>query len=199
MSIEERLGGRRNKWQGVGPALLVEWGMTISLERTAPFKNETVKSFADPADASAMRAALASVKQRLGKHYPLVIDGRKIETQKKIRSVNPGNPAEVVGETSSASRQQANDAIEAAARAFESWKRTSAEQRAGYVFAAAALLRERRFEYDALLVYEVGKSWVEADADTAEAIDFLEFYAREALRYARPQRASFRSKANATS
>ncbi len=186
MSLEERLGGRRNKWQGVGPALLVEWGMTISLDRTAPFKNETVKSFADPADASAMRAALASVKQRLGKHYPLVIDGRKIETQKKIRSVNPGNPAEVVGETSSASRQQANDAIEAAAHAFESWKRTSAEQRAGYVFAAAALLRERRFEYDALLVYEVGKSWVEADGDIAEAIDFLEFYAREALRYAQP-------------
>ncbi|HEY1655169.1 MAG TPA: L-glutamate gamma-semialdehyde dehydrogenase [Candidatus Tumulicola sp.] len=161
--------------------------MSISLERIAPFQNEIVKDFADPADAAAMRSALSSVRQRLGAHYPLVIDGRRIETVKRIRSINPANPAEAIGETSSASKEQANEAIEAAARAFESWKRTSSEDRAGYLFDAAARLRERRFEYDALLVYEVGKSWPEADGDIAETIDFLEFYAREALRYAQPQ------------
>jgi 1-pyrroline-5-carboxylate dehydrogenase len=160
--------------------------MTTTLERIAPFKNEIVKSFSDPADAAAMRAALAKVKAQFGKHYPLVIDGKKIETDKKIRSINPANPSEIVGLTSSASKEQAGDAIAAAARAFESWKRVPADERAGYIFKAAALLRERRFEYDALLVYEVGKSWPEADGDIAEAIDFLEFYAREALRYAQP-------------
>jgi 1-pyrroline-5-carboxylate dehydrogenase len=159
---------------------------TETLERIAPFKNETVKNFADPDDAAAMRAALASVKRDFGKTYPLVIDGKKIETEKKIRSINPANPAEVVGVTSSASKQQAEEAIEAAARAFDLWKRVSPADRAGCIFKAAALLRERRFEYDALLVYEVGKSWVEADGDIAEAIDFLEFSAREALRYAQP-------------
>ncbi len=155
--------------------------------KIAPFTNETVKDFRDPADAAAMKAALAEVKRQFGRHYPLVIDGRKIETEKKIRSLNPANPDEVIGLTSAASKEQANEAIEAAARAFESWRRLTLEQRAEYVFKAARLLRERRFQYDALLVYEVGKSWPEADGDIAEAIDFLEFYAREALRFAQPQ------------
>jgi 1-pyrroline-5-carboxylate dehydrogenase len=157
------------------------------IHEIAPFQNERVKDFKDPADASAMRSALEVVKGELGKHYPLVIGGRKIETEKKIRSLNPAKPDDVVGLTSSASKQQASDAIEAAARAFESWRRLSLPERATYIFKAAELLRARRFEYDALLVYEVGKSWVEADGDIAEAIDFLEFYAREALRYAQPQ------------
>jgi 1-pyrroline-5-carboxylate dehydrogenase len=89
--------------------------------------------------------------------------------------------------TSAASKEQAAEAIEAAARAFDSWRHRSLEDRASFIFKAAQLLRERRFEYDALLVYEVGKSWPEADGDIAEAIDFLEYYAREALRYAQPQ------------
>jgi 1-pyrroline-5-carboxylate dehydrogenase len=163
-------------------------GMTTTLTRTIPpFKNEVVKSFSDPADAAAMKAALASVKARFGRHYPLVIDGERVETEKQIRSLNPSRPSEVVGVTSSASKEQANAAVAAAARAFETWKRKSAQERAALIFDAAAKLRERRFEYDALLVYEVGKSWPEADGDIAEAIDFLEFYAREALRYAQPQ------------
>jgi 1-pyrroline-5-carboxylate dehydrogenase len=162
--------------------------MTTTIERTIPpFKNETVKSFQDPADAAAMRAALASVKEKFGRHYPLVINGERTETEKKIRSLNPARPSEVVGLTSSASKEHAAAAIAAAARAFETWKRKAAAERAQFLFDAAARLRERRYEYDALLVYEVGKSWPEADGDIAEAIDFLEFYAREALRYAQPQ------------
>src|SRR5690348_9641844 len=157
--------------------------MTTTAEKpnldVAPFQNERVKDFRDPADAAAMRAALERVKAQLGRHYPLVIDGVKIETEKKIRSVNPADPDEVIGLTSAASKEQANDAIEAAARAFESWKRLTLPERAEYIFKAAKLLRERRLQYDALLVYEVGKSWPEADGDIAEAIDFLEFYARE--------------------
>jgi 1-pyrroline-5-carboxylate dehydrogenase len=162
--------------------------MTSTLTRTIPpFKNEVVKSFTDTGDAEQMRTALATVKARFGQHYPLVIDGERIETEKKIRSLNPSKPSEVVGVTSSASKEQANAAVAAAARAFESWKRLSPQERANFLFDAAARLRERRFVYDALLVYEVGKSWPEADGDIAEAIDFLEFYAREALRYAQPQ------------
>jgi 1-pyrroline-5-carboxylate dehydrogenase len=165
--------------------------MTTTAEKpnldVAPFQNERVKDFRDPSDAGAMRAALQRVKTQLGKHYPLVIAGRKIETDKKIRSVNPADPSEVVGLTSAASKEQANEAIEAAAHAFESWRQKTLPQRAAYIFKAAELLRQRRFDYDALLVYEVGKSWSEADGDIAEAIDFLEYYAREALRYAKPQ------------
>jgi 1-pyrroline-5-carboxylate dehydrogenase len=153
----------------------------------SPFRNEVVKDFNDPADITAMEAALAGLAQRLGTEYPLVIGGRRIETSKRIRSLNPANPEEVVGSVSSASKAEAAQAIEAAAKAFESWKHLSLPQRAEYLFRAAELLRRRRFDYDALLVYEVGKSWVEADGDIAESIDFLEFYAREALRYGQQQ------------
>ncbi|MBV9233680.1 MAG: L-glutamate gamma-semialdehyde dehydrogenase [Candidatus Eremiobacteraeota bacterium] len=156
-------------------------------ETIGPFTNETVKDFSDPRDAAAMKAALHGVRRRFGESYPLVIGGRRIETEKKIASRNPANPQEIVGVVSSASARDAGDAIEAAGNAFEEWKRRSAAQRADSLFKAAALLRERRFDYDALLVYEVGKSWPEADGDICEAIDFLEFYAREALRYAQPQ------------
>jgi 1-pyrroline-5-carboxylate dehydrogenase len=156
-------------------------------QEAAPFVNERVKDFSDPADAAAMEAALATVRESFGKTYPLVIGGRKIETEKKIRSLNPANPSEVIGTTSSASKEQAKEAIAQAAGAFESWRRLTLAERAAYVFKAAELLRARRYEYDALLVYEVGKSWAEADGDIAESIDFLEFYAREALRYAQPQ------------
>jgi 1-pyrroline-5-carboxylate dehydrogenase len=160
--------------------------VSTTLDRIAPFQNETIKSFSDPAEAQAMRAALAEVRATFGASYPLVVGGRKIETTKQIASTNPSDPQEVVGVIGSASKEQAQDAIAVAARAFESWKRVAPVDRASYIFAAAAKLRERRLAYDALLVYEVGKSWVEADGDIAEAIDFLEYYAREALRYAQP-------------
>jgi 1-pyrroline-5-carboxylate dehydrogenase len=160
--------------------------VTTTLERIAPFKNEAIKNFTDPADAAAMQAALAKVKARFGEGYPLVIGGKKIETEKKIRSINPANPDEVVGVMSSASKAQALEAIEVATTAFDSWKRIPMPERAQYIFKAAELLRQRRFDYDALLTLEVGKSWPEADGDTAEAIDFLEYYAREALRYSEP-------------
>ena len=158
-----------------------------STAQIGPFKNEIVKSFDDPADAAAMKEALARVKERLGAEYPLVIDGRRASSSKQIRSVNPADPSEVVGLVASANADQAREAIQAAVVAFESWKQLSLTQRARHLFRAAELLRQRRFDYDALLVYEVGKTWVEADADIAESIDFLEFYAREALRYGAEQ------------
>ncbi|HEY8298752.1 MAG TPA: L-glutamate gamma-semialdehyde dehydrogenase [Candidatus Baltobacteraceae bacterium] len=161
--------------------------MSTTLERIAPFTNDPIKTYSDPADVAAMQAALAAVKAQLGKSYPLVIDGERIETEKKIRSINPAKPGEVVGIVSSASREQATRAIEIAHERFGSWKNTPAQERASYLFKAAELVRARRFHYNALLVLEVGKNWIEADADTAEAIDFLEFYAREALRLAQPQ------------
>jgi 1-pyrroline-5-carboxylate dehydrogenase len=160
--------------------------MATTLDRIAPFHNEPIRTFADPADAASLTAALGRARARLGTHYPVFVDGRAVETIERISSYNPARPAELVGTTGSASLAQALDAIETAARAFESWKREPAARRAQVLFDAAALVRERRDDYNALLVLEVGKSWVEADADTAEAIDFLEFYAREALRYEHP-------------
>ncbi|MDQ2663903.1 MAG: aldehyde dehydrogenase family protein, partial [Candidatus Eremiobacteraeota bacterium] len=158
---------------------------TILGRALSPFTNEPIKTYRDRGERGAMHAALRSLKQEFGRTYPLVIDGERIATDKTIRSINPGNPDELVGTVASASLEQATRAIDVANRAFETWKKTSAAERAECLFRAAALVRERRYEYNAMLVYEVGKSWIEADGDTAEAIDFLEYYAREALRYDR--------------
>lgn len=147
-----------------------------------PFKNEAFLDFSRPENRSAQEAALAKVKSELGRSYPLIINGQKIGNERTFASVNPSRPSEVVGYFSRATTEQANEAVRVAAETFKTWKSVPAEERASYLFAAADLLRKRRFEMNAWMIYEVGKSWIEADGDTAEAIDFLEYYAREALR-----------------
>jgi len=151
-----------------------------------PFTNEAIRTFTDSVDVASMEAALGRARAAMGRHYPIVIDGQSLDTGGQIESRNPARPGEIVGSVGSASLDQAHLAIETAARVFERWKRVPAAERAQYLFDAAEAVRRRRDDFNALLVLEVGKSWVEADADTAEAIDFLEFYAREALRYADP-------------
>ncbi len=151
-----------------------------------PFRNETVRTFAEPADRASIEAALARVRSEFGTRYLPVVDGERIVAGEPFRSLNPSKPSEIVGVVAAASAELAATAVEAAARRFDSWKRTSFEARAKILLDAAELVRQRRDDFNAVMIYEVGKNWVEADADTAEAIDFLEFYAREALRYASP-------------
>jgi 1-pyrroline-5-carboxylate dehydrogenase len=151
---------------------------------TTPFKNEPLTDFSTAENARNMRAALTKVRAELGREYDMVIGNRLIKTTEKIKSVNPAKPSEVVGVFQSAGREHVEPAIQAAAAAFETWKRTSVEQRAALLHTVAGILRERKFEFAAWMVYEVGKNWAEADADIAETIDFAEFYAREALRLA---------------
>jgi 1-pyrroline-5-carboxylate dehydrogenase len=149
-----------------------------------PFKNEPLTDFTNAENARRMKEALVRVKAELGREYDMVIGDKLIKTTEKVRSLNPAHPKEVVGVFQSAGREHVEPAIAAAATAFESWKRTSVEQRAALLHAVASMLRERKFEFAAWMVYEVGKNWAEADADIAETIDFAEFYAREALRLA---------------
>lgn len=152
-----------------------------------PFHNAPLTDFTQPENRQAQAAALEQVRNELGRTYPLIIAGQKIQNQETFASVNPAQPDQVIGYFSRATPAQVDEAVQAAATAFEHWKRVPAQERASYLFAAADLLRERRFYFNAWMIYEVGKSWVEADADTAEAIDFLEFYAREMLRLASEQ------------
>lgn len=147
-----------------------------------PFRNEPLTDFTNPENARKMRDALAKVRAELGREYDMVIGDQIIRTKEKITSVNPANPSQVVGVFQSAGREHVEPAIRAAAAAFETWKRTTVEERASLIHQVAGMLRERKFEFSAWMVYEVGKNWAEADADIAETIDFAEFYAREALR-----------------
>jgi 1-pyrroline-5-carboxylate dehydrogenase len=148
------------------------------------FKNEPFIDFKTPENARAMRAALDLVAGQLGREYDLVIGGERFKTDGKIRSLNPSRPAQVVGVHQKAGAEHAATAMDAALRAFEIWSRVSTGERVSLLLGAAGIIRQRKFEFCAWLTYEVGKNWAEADADVGETIDFLEFYAREALRLA---------------
>jgi 1-pyrroline-5-carboxylate dehydrogenase len=147
------------------------------------FKNEPFTDFSDSKNKKAMTDALAKVSSEFGKEYDLIIGGKRKKTQDRIRSINPAQPDIVLGLAGKATSEDAEDAFDIAAETFKTWSRVAPEERAEYLFKAAALMRERKHEFSAWMVYEVGKSWAEADGDTAEAIDFLEFYGREMIRY----------------
>lgn len=153
-----------------------------TITKLSPFTNEPFTDFTIEENKKAMGLALDKVKRELGQEYPLYIGSRKVVTEDKIKSINPGNVDEVVGFVSKASKELAEEAMQTALKTFETWKKVAPAERAEYLFKAARLMRERKHEFSALLVYESGKNWAEADADTAEAIDFMEFYAREMIR-----------------
>ena len=151
------------------------------------FRNEPLTDFTEKENAQAMREALDKVKSELGREYPLVIGGERIKTASTLESINPANRTQIVGKFHKATKDLANQAVETAYKAFQSWRNVPAEERAQLLVRVAELMRERKHEFSAWMVYEVAKTWPEADGDTAEAIDFVEFYAREMLRYASDQ------------
>ncbi|HEX8616341.1 MAG TPA: L-glutamate gamma-semialdehyde dehydrogenase, partial [Thermoanaerobaculia bacterium] len=148
------------------------------------FRNEPLTDFNKPEHAAAMDLAIAKVLGEIGREHPLVIGGERITGLKTFTSINPAHKDQVLGTFQEGDATHAERAMEVAWSAFESWKRQTAETRAAVLLKAAKLMRERKHEFSATMILEVGKTWAEADADTAEAIDFMEFYAREALRYA---------------
>ena len=147
-----------------------------------PYRSESLTDFSRPEQQDAFRAALALVKERIGRTYPLVIGGETIELTDRFPSINPSRPQEVLGQFANGDVSHVDRATEVAAEAFESWKYVPVEARARYLLRVAAQLRRRKHEFSAMMVLEAGKSWSEADADTSEAIDFLEYYARQAVR-----------------
>lgn len=152
-----------------------------------PFKNESYADFRTPEIAAQMRAALRQVRSEFGAEYDLLIAGEHRKSRTKLESPNPSRPSEIVGIHQRGTEQDARDAVEAVYAYFPKWASASEEDRAARLLRAAENLRKRKFEFDAWLVYEAGKTWVEAEADVSEAIDFCEYYARQALKLARPE------------
>jgi 1-pyrroline-5-carboxylate dehydrogenase len=162
-------------------------GVSPTIRPRAPqgvFSNEPFTDFSNPENARSLRRALDHVASHLGVEYSLIIGGKRLKTAERIRSINPARPAQIVGVHQKAGIAQVEVAMSAALRAYESWSRTTTEERVSLLLGAAEIIRTRKFEFMAWLTYEVGKNWAEADADVGETIDFLEFYAREALRLA---------------
>lgn len=150
------------------------------------YQNEPSLDFSLEENRAAMRAALAQVERELGQRYPIVIDGKRRESGKWITSVNPGNPSQVVGEVAKAGPKDVEDAVAAAEQAYASWRYMSAKGRASVLFRMAGIIRRRKLELAAWMVYELDKAWDEAEGEVCEAVDFLEWYARKALELNEP-------------
>ncbi len=174
-------------------------GETMTAPPATPpaFTNEPLADFAQAASRDAMTAALADVKKQLGRTYPLVINGRRIETAETIASINPSHKSQVVGRTASATPDHANQAVAAALAAFDSWRDVPASERAALLRRVADRMRARKWELAAWATIETGKPWREADGDVAEAIDFCEYYAAGALKLDSPQRRDVPGEENA--
>jgi 1-pyrroline-5-carboxylate dehydrogenase len=151
------------------------------------FVNEPFTDFSHGRHSHEMQAALRWVEDQMGREYPLVLGGERIATADKFHSVNPAHPTKVVGVHQLGGIIEANTAVESALKAFGLWKTVPLEERVSLLLRAAEIIKARKFEFCAWLTLEVGKNWAEADADVAECIDFLDFYAREALRLAKSE------------
>ncbi len=157
---------------------------TASLPEYSP---TTYVDFSKPEPRAAYEKSIAEIRASAGREYPIVIGGQRLTGGRTFDSTNPARPSEVLGRFQSGTKEQAAQAVEAAYETFKSWSRVPAAERAAYLVEAAKRMKERRHHFSAWMTLEIGKSWNEADADTAEAIDFMEYYAREMLRYAAPQ------------
>lgn len=155
--------------------------------KVKPFKNESYVDFSKPANFEKQREAIDDVRKKLGKTYEIVINGKKIRTEKTFQSFNPSDKNEVIANFYKGTKELVNQAVESAYKVFQKWQYSNPEDRAAILFRAAEITRRRRFEINAYMILEAGKNFAEADADTAEAIDFMEFYGREMLRYAQKQ------------
>ena len=144
-----------------------------------PYKHEPFTDFTNEDNKASLKKGFETIKKDFGSEYPLIINGERVLTDKKLASYNPAQKDEVIGQMSQAGEKEALDAMEVAKETFKEWRKSTFEFRSDVLFKAATIIRKRKFEFTALLVKEAGKPWKEADADTAEAIDFLEYYARQ--------------------
>ncbi len=151
-----------------------------------PYSPEVLTDFSLESNRRPVAAALDDVSSRLGQHYPLVIGGARIETNRTFPSLNPSKPDEVVGYAAEGTQEHAEQAINAALEGFTRWSRVLHAERGRLLLKAAAIMRRRKPTLTAWEILEAGKSWPEADADVAEAIDFLEYYGRQIMELGYP-------------
>ena len=156
-------------------------------DHPGPFRNEPLLDFSRQENRSRFARTLKETRQRFGRDYLLWVGGEETETKEWLESINPAAPTETIGRVAVAGREEAERALASAADFFPEWRNTSVKERAVVLFRAAELMRQRRMELAGWELFEVGKGWREADADVAEAIDYLEYYGREMMRLSAPR------------
>ncbi|MCZ6651682.1 MAG: proline dehydrogenase family protein, partial [Planctomycetota bacterium] len=166
-------------------------------EDMTAFTNEAFTDFSNNENREKMIGAFRDWREKLGRSYPLIINGERVSTDNWLTSVNPADTSETIGKVAQATTAQADQAVSAARAALPAWRKTPHRKRAELLRKTANIMRRRRMELDALLVLEAGKAWLEADGDVAEAIDFCDYYANEIERiYDQPQTRTFPGETN---
>jgi len=161
---------------------------SVTVAELSAFENERLfPGLNNPKVRQAFPAAIAAVREELGRDYPLYIAGADVVTDEVVDSVNPADPDEVIGRVCQAGAEQVEDALTAAQEAFLSWRDTPPAERAEYLVKAAEIARKRIYELSSWQVLEEGKQWAQAYNDLAEGIDFLDYYAREMIRLGEPR------------
>ena len=146
------------------------------------FVNEPPADFTLAPERSGMERALAAVRAKLGLAYPLVLGGQENFGAEQLVSINPAQPKQIVGRVALGTPEDVAKAVAAARKAFPSWSNASLAWRTDLMDRLADKMHAARHELSAWEVFEVGKTWSEADADVVEAIDFCRYYADQMRR-----------------
>ena len=171
------------------PAEAVESQSLVTSAATKKrFENEPPTDFTIESERQKIQDAIQEARKQLGQRYPLIINHKSISTREWLPSLNPANQKEIVGYAAQATIAEANTAIEAARAAWPKWAKTPATDRAAILEKTASLMRADKAALCAIEILEAGKSWTEADADVAEAIDFCNYYAAQMRLLGRPER-----------
>ena len=162
------------------PESYIQGGGRMNLNE---FRNEPHIDWTNPDNRKRMLEALEKRKITCQKTYPIIVDGRGYITSEILSSYDPADKNRLVGVTFQPDKLLITCAEKSAEHAGQSWRKLPWEKRAEYLLKTAQIVREKKFEMAALLVYEISKTWDEALGEIEEAIDFLELYARAALKY----------------
>lgn len=169
----------------LAPPNIPSSSLGVSPSASDDFVNEPHSDFSQAARRAAMQEAIEKVRALAGRtwktsHGEFRLSGPLMESR------NPAHPDAVVASIQGAAVADVAKAVESVLSSSAEWRSRPAAERIAVMRRAAVRMRERRYELAAWEIVEVGKPWREADADVAEAIDFLEFYASQMSRFASP-------------
>jgi RHH-type transcriptional regulator, proline utilization regulon repressor / proline dehydrogenase / delta 1-pyrroline-5-carboxylate dehydrogenase len=163
----------------------------LPLEEILPdeFVNTSFIDFTLSEERDKMQKAVNSIHEKLI-NGPFIVTPKfkkgnllnEDQKKKPSRVSLPENISVTYSETTEADTKAADYVLNELKTSFVTWSKTLVSDRAQILRKAGNIMLNRRYELASMVSFEAGKSWIEADADVAEAIDFCFYYAQEAER-----------------
>ena len=161
------------------PSLTLEPRTSQQLEEHQAFHNEPLTDFSQQGSHAPIETALTNIRHKLNESHRYPLPGAMIPSGPELRTINPSQSEETISRFRSLAPSDIDSIVQTAKSAMNAWRSTPFQSRINILFQTASLMRSRRSALIAWEILETGKPWREADADVAEAIDFLEFYGRD--------------------